>query len=125
MTPDEYIAKGSPVPLTSCKVRKCTMMNGIDNCAYCARFPCGRYIDYRDSEWNRVNTEKKLDRNLTDSEYEKFTQCWEAEDRLTALRAALKPDQFVKPKKFPPLKKTIKKMPKFLSVFICNSKSWC
>ena len=122
MTPNDEIPKGSPVPLTSCKVRKCTMMNGIDNCAYCARFPCGRYIEYRDSEWNRVNTEKKLKRRITDEDYAKFIQCWEAEDRLTAFRTKLNPDQFVEPKIMPPLRNPIKKIPK-LSVSIDKTKS--
>ncbi|TFG21320.1 MAG: DUF3795 domain-containing protein [Promethearchaeota archaeon] len=112
MTPNDEIPNGSPIPLTSCKVRKCTMMNGIDNCAYCSRFPCGRYIEYRNGEWNRVNIEKKLKRKLNDDEYEKIVHCWEAENRLTTLRATIKPDQFVAPIIMPSLKNPIKKFPK-------------
>ena len=116
MTPDEKIPKGSPIPLKSCKVRKCTILNGIDNCSYCSRFPCGRFIKYRASEWNRENTEKKIKRNLSDSEYETYIKCWEAENRLVEFKEKLNPDQIVDPKLMSPLKNNIKKFPDKLQV---------
>ena len=46
MTPDEELVKGAPVPTRSCLIRKCTMYNGIDNCAYCSRYPCLQIKDH-------------------------------------------------------------------------------
>jgi hypothetical protein len=88
------------------------MMNGIDNCSYCSRFPCGCYIEYRNGEWKRYNIEKKFKRKLTEEEYERIVHYWETEDRLTTLRVIITPDQFVELNSMPLLKNPIIKIPK-------------
>ena len=39
-TSDEEIPKRTKLPPRSCLVRRCVDKIGVENCAYCSRFPC-------------------------------------------------------------------------------------
>jgi len=56
-TLDEEIPKGSKLPPRNCLVRQCVDKTGIENCAYCSRFPCEQAKD-TSGAWNRQKFEE-------------------------------------------------------------------
>jgi len=101
-TPDEEIPEGARIPLRNCLVRKCVDALGIENCAYCSRFPCG-YIQMRGTEWNRDKIEAKHG-SLSEEDYQMFVELFEGLDHLIAVRKTISPEQVVQAITVPPLK---------------------
>ena len=112
-TLDEEIPKGSKLPPRNCLVRQCVDKTGIENCAYCSRFPCEQAKD-TSGAWNRQKFEEKLGRTISEEDYHAFVEPFEALARLESLRASLKPQETVEAIKVPPIKTEIVDFPEKL-----------
>jgi hypothetical protein len=113
-TPDEEIPEGAKIPLRNCLVRKCVDALGIENCAYCSRFPCG-YIQMRGTEWNRENIEAKHG-SLSEEDYRLFVEPFEGLDHLIAVRKTISPEQIVQAITVPSLKMKVVDFPEVISL---------
>jgi hypothetical protein len=111
-TPDEKIPKGTKLPLRNCLVRRCVNKIGVENCAYCSRFPCDFLNDHY--IWNREYFEKKHGKPVTDEDYLIFIEPFEGLKRLKEIRATLKPKDIVEAPTVPPLKTKITGFPEDL-----------
>ena len=111
--PNEGIPKGQKLPSRSCLVRQCVDKIGVENCAYCSRFPCGQVKDIAGA-WNRKFFEEKLGAPIPEEDYIAFIKPFEGMKRLEKIRASLNPDDIVEAPKVPPLKTKIINFPKDL-----------
>jgi hypothetical protein len=97
-TPDAEIPKTSKLPSRNCLIRQCVDKTGIENCAYCSRFPCDTLKETA-GLWNRKNIEAKLGETLSEKDYILFVKPFEGINRLESIRSSLKPDEIVEPAK--------------------------
>ena len=97
-TPDAKIPKESRLPNRKCLIRRCVDKSGVENCAYCARFPCDT-LKATAVAWNRETIEAKLGTPLSEEKYHSFVEPFEGIKRLKAIRASLKPNEIVEPAK--------------------------
>lgn len=109
-TPDEERPKGTKLPPRNCLARHCVPRMGIENCAYCSRFPCD-FIKEHSGQWNRKYFEEKHGKPISDEDYITFIEPFEGFKRLEAIRATLKPEDIVEATKVPPLKREIVDFP--------------
>ena len=99
-TPDSEIPKGTKLPRRKCLIRQCVDKTGVENCAYCSRFPCDT-VKATGGIWNRKKIEEKLGAPISDEEYHVFVEPFEGINRLEAIRASLRPEAIVEPAKVP------------------------
>jgi len=97
-TPDSKIPTGSKLPNRKCLIRQCVNKIGVANCAYCLRFPCDT-VKATGGVWNRKNIEGKLGAPISEEEYHVFVEPFEGISRLQTIRASLKPEEIMEPKK--------------------------
>ncbi len=116
-TPDEEIPKGSKLPNRKCLIRQCVDKTGVENCAYCLRFPCDT-LKATAGLWNRKNIEEKHGSPISEQEYRVFVEPFEGIDRLETIRASLKQDEIVEPAKITTLETAVVDFPKKLSFSI-------
>ena len=112
-TPDEEIPKGSKLPPRNCLVRQCVNKIGVENCAYCSRFPCG-YVKEHGTSWSREKIEKKHGAPILEEDYLTFVEPFEGLKHLEIIRASLNPEEIVDAPKIPSLKTKIVEFPKNL-----------
>ncbi|NHJ48179.1 MAG: DUF3795 domain-containing protein [Asgard group archaeon] len=109
-TPEDEWPMDAKIPLKNCSIRLCVMRTGVENCAYCSRFPCA-YIGDRANEWSRENIEKKYNKKVSDEDFNTFILPFERLNRLMDIHDNLTPNQIVKVNAVPPLKSRIVKFP--------------
>lgn len=97
-TPDSQIPKGSKLPNRRCLIRQCANKSELENCAYCARFPCDA-VEASGGVWTREVIEKKLGTTISDKEYTIFVEPFEGIKRLETVRATLQSEQIIEPAK--------------------------
>ena len=78
------VSSGNPQLIDDgCPVRPCVTVKKLENCAGCSEYVCGklgqRIVD-------RQDLEKKLERKLTEEEYEKYVKPYESQPRLDRIR---------------------------------------
>ncbi|PVX27371.1 MAG: hypothetical protein CW716_02655 [Candidatus Bathyarchaeum sp.] len=112
--PDTQIPKKSLLPNKRCLIRKCVDKTGIDNCAYCSRFPCDT-LKATAGAWNRESLEKKRGKPLSEEDYQRFVVPFEGIHRLENIRNKLRPQEIVEPAKTPKTKNKIIPYPTNLS----------
>ena len=112
--PEEDKPKGQKLPSRSCLVRRCVDKIGVENCAYCSRFPCGQVRDIAGA-WNREFFEKKLGAPIPEEDYVAFVRPFEGMRNLEEIRASLGPDDIVDAPIVPPPKPKIVDFPEKLS----------
>jgi hypothetical protein len=44
-----------------CQIRKCAGEKGLENCAYCSKYPCEKLSKFFDSEGEEAGAKKRLD----------------------------------------------------------------
>jgi hypothetical protein len=115
LTPDEKISKKDATHWHArfrkgCQVRKCVTTMEIKNCAYCSRFPCD-YVESHSGAWNREAYEKLHGRPMTEEEYERYIEPFEALDRLKRVRATVNPNEIDEAPTLPLLKAKIVDFP--------------
>lgn len=106
---------GNILPDRSCTIRTCVAHNGIPNCAYCSRFPCGSLRMRIPDENFRRGIETRLGAPITDEDYRAFVEPYEGQKHLSEIRAGLRPDEIVDPAKPKPLKARVVKLPDDIS----------
>ena len=97
-TPDAKIPKESRLPNKKCMIRRCVDKSGVENCAYCSRFPCDT-LKATAGAWNRESIEARLGEPISEEEFHSFVEPFEGINRLEASHASLKPDKIVEPAK--------------------------
>jgi hypothetical protein len=97
-TPDDEIPKESKLPSRKCLIRLCVNKAGVQNCAFCARFPCDT-LKATAGLWNRASIEKRLGSSISDEDYHSFVEPFEGLRRLESIRQTLKPQEIVEPAK--------------------------
>lgn len=112
-TPDEEIPKGSRLPPRSCLVRQCVDKIGVENCAYCSKFPCEQVKDTAGS-WKREKFEEKHGAPIPEEDYHTFIEPFEGLQRLETIRASLSPEEIVKAATVSPLEIKIVDFPEEL-----------
>ena len=110
---NEEIPKGHKLPPRNCLVRQCVDKIGVENCAYCSRFPCGQVKDIAGA-WNRKFFEEKLGAPISEEDYVAFVKPFEGMKRLEEIRASTGSDDLVEAPTAPPLKAKIIEFPKDL-----------
>ena len=71
----------------NCPVRPCVVLKGIDNCAYCDEYICNKL---KQRIVSRDSIEDKLNKKLSDKEYELFVKPYESKVRLDKIRESQK-----------------------------------
>ncbi len=102
-TPDDQIPKESKLPSRKCLIRVCANKTGVNNCAYCSRFPC-EAMNSISGLWTRKKFEEKLGSPISEEEYHAFVEPFEGLRRLQKIRASLKTKEIIDAKKVPQLK---------------------
>ncbi len=112
-TSNEKMPKGAKLPPRSCLIRQCVDKIGVENCAYCSRYPC-EYVKEHGSQWNREYFEEKLGRPISDVDYLTFIEPFEGLKNLEAIRASLSPEDIAEAAAVPALKTKIVDFPEDL-----------
>lgn len=113
-TPDEEIPKGAIIPLKNCLARQCVTKMGIENCAYCSRFPCG-YIKVKGTEWTREKIEATHGKPIPEEDYLIFVEPFEGLKHLKEIHSSLSPKDIVEVITVPPFKPKIIDFPEHIS----------
>ena len=60
----------------NCRIRKCAMINGIENCAYCSGYPCEELTKTHSVQkiYNREDFIKKTGKEITETDYRRFIE---------------------------------------------------
>ena len=119
LTPDDKINKKDATHWHArfrkgCQVRKCVTNMGIKNCAYCSRFPCD-FEQTHGGIWTREAYENIHGRPITDEEYNKYIEPFEALTRLQRIRKKLSSEEIVEAPTVPLLKAEVVEFPDSLS----------
>jgi hypothetical protein len=114
-TPDEELPKGAKLPLRNCLIRQCVTRMGIENCAYCSRFPCG-YVKDIGTLWTREKFEARKGEPISEDEYLTFIEPFEGLAHLEEICKTLNPEDIVEPITVPPLRARIVDFPEDLSL---------
>lgn len=75
---------------TGCRIRRCAVKNGVENCAYCSDYPCqdvkahSAYIDR-----NKIST--RLGEPIPEANYLAFIEPYEGANHLDRVRRKLRP----------------------------------
>jgi hypothetical protein len=98
-TPTEKLAKDVGVHnyLRGCLARKCALYNGIENCAYCSRFPCYQ-IESMSQIYNREAVEERLGEPVPEDAYEKYLEPFQGMRHLEKIRSELEDTEIVEMK---------------------------
>jgi hypothetical protein len=108
-TPNEKLAKDVGVHniVRGCLARECATSNGIQNCAYCSRYPCD-WIEAHVGEITRESVSERLGEPVPDKAYEQFIEPFQGKAHLDVIRASLNSDDIIESKTVePPVKKVI------------------
>jgi hypothetical protein len=75
----------------NCKLRKCAMINEIDNCAYCTGFPCDEVLKAHSVQKinNRDEFIKKTGKEVSDNDYRIFIEPYTGIYHLNKIRQTL------------------------------------
>ncbi|TFF95785.1 MAG: DUF3795 domain-containing protein [Promethearchaeota archaeon] len=96
-TPNEQLPKHPFYNfLRKCRTRKCGSYNEVENCAYCARFPCMNTV--ANDKFTREKISEKLGNKIDDITYEKFIKMFDSMTNLRIIRKTLSQDQIKNPK---------------------------
>ena len=105
---NEELPKGVKLPSRSCLIRQCTHYNEIENCAYCARYPCFQIIERHGTHSDMEEVKTQLGEEFNEQDFKKYYASFISPlQNLDAFRATLKKSQLVEPKPLPPLKDRI------------------
>ena len=82
--------------LRKCRTRKCGSYNKVENCAYCARFPCMNTV--ANENFTREKISEKTGKNIDDATYDKYLKMFDSMTNLKKIRDTLTKDQIKNPK---------------------------
>ena len=87
--------------------------DGIENCAYCSRFPCGLIKD-QGTAWTREKCEAEKG-PISEEDYLAFVEPFEGLKHLEIIHASLRPEDIVEAVTVPPLRTEIVDFPEDLT----------
>lgn len=93
----------------NCKVRRCAIVNGIENCAFCTGFPCEELINIHSLQAIR-NREEFIDRSgklVPEEDYMRFIEPYAGIGHLTKIRGSLTMEDLKDFKKYTSQKRSI------------------
>jgi len=91
----------------NCKVRKCAITNGLENCGYCKGFPCEELIEVHSIQKieNHNDFIQKTGKDISDKDYWKFIEPYTGLNHLEKIRQGLNENDYKDYKKFSMLPK--------------------
>ncbi|MFQ5832525.1 MAG: DUF3795 domain-containing protein [Candidatus Thorarchaeota archaeon] len=116
-TPDDKLAKNVGVHnfLRGCSARKCAFHCGVENCAYCSRYPCDK-IEIMNASYTTESVEKRIGETLSNDKYEAYVKIFQGMKQLDKIRASLSADDLVSVKTVEIKTPRMTEFPKDLSV---------
>ncbi|MBN2212880.1 MAG: DUF3795 domain-containing protein [Bacteroidales bacterium] len=86
----------------NCKVRKCCIENGIDNCAFCSAFPCKELESVHSIQIIRSKDDftSLTGKNISEADYQRFIEPYAGLKHLSEIRNHLKESEIVHFKEF-------------------------
>ncbi|HJX72429.1 MAG TPA: DUF3795 domain-containing protein, partial [Bacteroidales bacterium] len=86
----------------NCKVRKCCLENGIDNCAYCSIYPCKELETIHSIQIVRSKEDfiSLTGKGITESDFQKFIEPYAGLKHLDEIRNHLSKPEIINYKKF-------------------------
>jgi len=105
-------ASGNLLPDRCCIIRPCAVKTGVENCAFCAAYPCGACPP----DMDREKIAAKLGQPIPEEDYLTFIKPYERLKNLDRIRASLKPEDLKAPFKPKPIKARILPFPDDLPI---------
>ncbi len=99
------------VYIRNCAVRQCALYNGVENCAYCAAFPCRDVPTVSVSADHRGKVEERLGEPIPEEDYVAFIEPYEGMKHLNAIRIPLEAEDLVEPTPVMPLRTRMSEFP--------------
>ena len=97
LTPNEELPKHPFFNfLRKCRTRKCGSNNEVNNCAYCARFPCANTV--ATTNFTREKISEKLESNIDDNTYDRYIKMFDSMTNLKKIRDNIPLNQIKEPK---------------------------
>jgi hypothetical protein len=86
----------------NCRIRKCTMINGIENCAFCSGYPCEELTKTHSVQKinNREDFIKKTSKEISETDYRQFVEPYAGLYHLNKIRNSLSDNNIREYKKF-------------------------
>jgi hypothetical protein len=80
----------------NCKIRKCNMINKIENCAYCKGFPCDELLKAHSVQQitNRDEFIRKMGKEISEQDYRYFIEPYAGLYRLNKIRQTIADKDF-------------------------------
>ncbi|MBN1998456.1 DUF3795 domain-containing protein [candidate division KSB1 bacterium] len=101
--------KDRKVYYLNCRVRKCAMLSGMKNCAYCDDFPCRdvQTVHSLQKPDARREIEERIGYRIPEADYLHIVEPFEGIKHLQKIREALKPGDLLKPAFFSKVHKPV------------------
>jgi hypothetical protein len=86
----------------NCSVRKCAIINGLDNCAFCTGFPCNDLNNVHSLQQIRSRKDfiRKTGKQISEGDYGQFIEPYAGLDHLSKIRKNLNKKDYKEFKKF-------------------------
>jgi len=86
----------------NCKIRKCAMINGVENCAFCTAFPCGELLKAHSLQKINSRSEytNKTGKEISEKDYKLFIEPYAGLFRLNMIRKNLSVKDYKDYKRF-------------------------
>ena len=86
----------------NCRVRKCAIKNGVNNCAYCSAYPCHEvlYIHSMQKPDAKQKIVERLGTEIPELDYLAFIEPYEGIKHLNKIREILRSEDIVEVKRF-------------------------
>lgn len=86
----------------NCKIRKCAIVNEVDNCAYCSGFPCDELLDVHSLQKirNREDYTKTTGKEISKTDFRYFIEPYAGLIRLKQIRQSISVKEIKDYKKF-------------------------
>lgn len=86
----------------NCKIRKCAIMNEVENCAYCSGFPCDELLDVHSLQKikNREDYTKTTGKEISETDFRYFIEPYAGLIRLNQIRQSISEKEIKDYKKF-------------------------
>jgi hypothetical protein len=86
----------------NCMIRKCAMVNGIENCAFCSGYPCEELTRTHSVQkiFNRQDFVKQTGKEISEADYSHFIEPYAGLYHLNKVRESLTENQIREYKKF-------------------------
>ena len=86
----------------NCKVRKCCLENGIENCAYCSLFPCRELESVHSIQVVQSKDDYifLMGKDISEADFQRFIEPYAGLKHLSEIRKHLKESEIIEYKKF-------------------------